>query len=205
MTTARQWLALTIAFLLVLIGTTLLLPIPWLDDRTVIQELTETPEKTFHLVTVEYEGEAEGKEIEAYRWDPGFITVNQGTRSTWFCMESTEGNTASPQGVRHQRRCPKRENSPGLLRGRQAGDIPADLPRPCDRRHQRSDDCLHHGAGRKLTRVSPSSSRAIAVCPVAIRFSDRCQRGGNFFPFLYASFIFECYIHLKTTIPRKRG
>jgi len=44
-TTARQWLALTIAFLLVLIGTTLLLPIPWLDDRTVIQELTETPEK----------------------------------------------------------------------------------------------------------------------------------------------------------------
>ncbi len=80
MTTARQWLELTIAFLLVLIGTTLLLPIPWLDDRTVIQELTETPEKTFHLVTVEYEGEAEGKEIEAYRWDPGFITVNQGDK-----------------------------------------------------------------------------------------------------------------------------
>jgi len=80
MTTARQWLVLTIAFLLVLIGTTILLPIPWFDDRTVIQELTETPEKTFHLVTVEYKSEVNGKEIEAYRWDPGFIVVNKGDR-----------------------------------------------------------------------------------------------------------------------------
>lgn len=96
MTTARQWLALTIAFLLVLIGTTLLLPIPWLDDRTVIQELTETPEKTFHLVTVEYEGEAEGKEIEAYRWDPGFITVNQGDKVNLVLHGVNGGNTAFP-------------------------------------------------------------------------------------------------------------
>ena len=80
MTTARQWLALAIVFLLVLIGTTILLPIPWLNDRTVIQELTEFPEKTFHLLTVEFEGELNGEDIEAYRWDPSYIAVNQGDK-----------------------------------------------------------------------------------------------------------------------------
>ncbi|MEW9033617.1 MAG: cupredoxin domain-containing protein [Planifilum fimeticola] len=79
MTTPRQWLALTIAFLLVLIGTTVLL-VPWFDDRTVIQEWTQTPEKTFHLITVEYKSEVNGREIEAYRWDPGSIVVNKGDR-----------------------------------------------------------------------------------------------------------------------------
>jgi heme/copper-type cytochrome/quinol oxidase subunit 2 len=79
MTTPRQWLTLTITFLLVLIAATLLL-VPWFDDRTVIQEWTETPEKTFHLVAVEYKSEVNGREIEVYRWDPGSIVVNKGDR-----------------------------------------------------------------------------------------------------------------------------
>ena len=81
MTTARQWLVLTIAFMLVLIGTTILLPVPWFDNRTVIEELSDDrPEKTFHLVTGEFKSEVNGKEIEAYRWDPGSIVVHKGDK-----------------------------------------------------------------------------------------------------------------------------
>jgi len=79
MTTERQWLTLAIAFSVVLIAATLLL-IPWYGDRPVIRELAGTPEKTFHLVTVEYKSMVNGREIEAYRWDPGFIAVNKGDK-----------------------------------------------------------------------------------------------------------------------------
>ena len=113
MTTPRQWLTLTITFMLVLIATTLLL-VPWFDDRTVIQEWTETPEKTFHLVTVEYKSEINGREIEAYRWDPGSIVVNKGDRVNLdTARDPRKSPQLFPQASSASAESSKRERKPG--------------------------------------------------------------------------------------------
>lgn len=84
MITSRQWLYLSIAFVLVLIATTALLPIPWFGGKTVIEEVEEVSsnetqrEKTFHLVTTEYKAKHHGKEVEVYRWNPGTLVVQEG-------------------------------------------------------------------------------------------------------------------------------
>ncbi|EGK13588.1 cupredoxin domain-containing protein [Kroppenstedtia eburnea] len=86
MTTSRQWLYLSIAFALVLIAILALLPMPWFDGKTTLQEVeevssTSTPEeRTFHLVTTEYKAQLDGKEIEVYRWNPGSLVVREGDR-----------------------------------------------------------------------------------------------------------------------------
>ncbi|PTX64517.1 Cupredoxin-like domain-containing protein [Melghirimyces profundicolus] len=84
MTTSRQWLYLSLAFAFVLIATTALLPIPWFGGKTVIEEVEEvssreTPaEKTFHLITTEYQTNHNGQKKEVYRWDPGSLVVREG-------------------------------------------------------------------------------------------------------------------------------
>lgn len=70
--------------LLLLLGIIILAVAAWLyferdQIRTVMNPVTV--ERTFHLVTGEFEAKmADGKEIEAYRWDPGTIVVNKGEK-----------------------------------------------------------------------------------------------------------------------------
>ncbi|SDC11551.1 Cupredoxin-like domain-containing protein [Melghirimyces thermohalophilus] len=87
MTTSRQWLYLSFAFALVLIATAALLPIPWFNGNTVVEEVEEVSsrapapaDQTFHLVTTEYKTEHRGKELEVYRWNPGNLVVREGDR-----------------------------------------------------------------------------------------------------------------------------
>lgn len=85
MTTSKQWLYLSLAFVLVLIGTLALLPVPWFGGKAVqeVEEVSSTPaptEQTFHLVTTEYKTKLNGEEIEVYRWDPGTLVVQEGDR-----------------------------------------------------------------------------------------------------------------------------
>ncbi|MDR6224176.1 cupredoxin domain-containing protein [Desmospora profundinema] len=85
MITSRQWLQLSLAFAFVLIGTTALLPIPWFDGKTMMEEVEEVAsppheEQTYHLVTTEFETRIGGKVIEVYRWDPGTLVLHKGDR-----------------------------------------------------------------------------------------------------------------------------
>lgn len=70
--------------LLLLLGIILLAVAAWLYfEREQIRSVTSpvTTERTIHLVTGEFEAKmADGKEIEAYRWDPGTIVVNKGEK-----------------------------------------------------------------------------------------------------------------------------
>lgn len=85
MTSTRQWIYLIVAFALVLIATTALLPIPWFGGNTVMEEVKQVSskaqsEKTFHLVTEELKTRIDGNELEVYRWNPGSLTVHQGDK-----------------------------------------------------------------------------------------------------------------------------
>jgi heme/copper-type cytochrome/quinol oxidase subunit 2 len=46
------------------------------------QPVQETQERVIHMVTGEFKTQKDGKEIEAYRWDPGTIIVNKGEKVT---------------------------------------------------------------------------------------------------------------------------
>lgn len=71
--------------MLLILGLMLLAVFTWMyferDQIRAAMSPTPTTERTIHLVTGEFEGKtAEGKEIEAYRWDPGTIVVEKGEK-----------------------------------------------------------------------------------------------------------------------------
>ncbi|SDW51713.1 Cupredoxin-like domain-containing protein [Marininema mesophilum] len=80
MTISRQWLILSIAFALVLIVTSTLLPVPWFEGKTVLQQFSPPSgtTQTFHLITTEYTTKVNGKKLEVYRWNPDTIIVHKG-------------------------------------------------------------------------------------------------------------------------------
>lgn len=79
----RSWLFLSIAFTsLLLITTILLFPLPWFGKAISVENSSTSmeSEKTFHLVAVEHKSRINGKEMEVYRFDPGFLVVNRGDK-----------------------------------------------------------------------------------------------------------------------------
>jgi plastocyanin len=70
--------------LLLLLGIIVLAVAAWVYfEREQIRSVTSpvTTERTIHLVTGEFETKmADGKDIEAYRWDPGTIMVHKGEK-----------------------------------------------------------------------------------------------------------------------------
>lgn len=85
MKTSRHWLFLSLACGLIVIGATVLLagsPKEWFSQQTATEQMKETS-KTFDLVTGEFKTTTEdGKELEVYRFSPGYMTVNKGDNVT---------------------------------------------------------------------------------------------------------------------------
>ncbi|CAH2714311.1 hypothetical protein BACCIP111895_01472 [Neobacillus rhizosphaerae] len=54
-------------------------------DKTVFNQQSDTSIREIHMVTVEFKSKMKnGKEIEAYRWDPGSISLKQGEKVKLF-------------------------------------------------------------------------------------------------------------------------
>lgn len=84
MTASRQWVYLLIGLVIAIIGAMALLPsIPWLKQAPTLDKATTasvSPVRDIHLFTVEYKATINGKEAEAYRWDPGTIVLYKGEK-----------------------------------------------------------------------------------------------------------------------------
>ena len=96
MSSRLHWLYLSIAFGLLVIGATVLLagnPLEWFSEQTVSQQTEQANDKTFHIVTGEFQTTTDdGKELEVYRFSPGHITVNKGDDVTLY-IHGVNGRT----------------------------------------------------------------------------------------------------------------
>lgn len=71
-----------IGFFLIAITTWYLLKA---GDTTVFNQQTNQQGREIHMLAVEFKGKMKnGKELEAYRWDPGTIVINKGEKVTLF-------------------------------------------------------------------------------------------------------------------------
>jgi plastocyanin len=74
----KRWLRLTVVTLLLAAAAVLYLN---RFDIVAVTGLAPGEERTIHLVTGEFKSTAsDGKQIEAYRWDPGTIYIRKGER-----------------------------------------------------------------------------------------------------------------------------
>ncbi|MFC7441702.1 cupredoxin domain-containing protein [Laceyella putida] len=83
---STNWLVLFVASGLILLGIAVFRPnFPWYQDTPTMGNSTarangKAVTRDIHLFTVEYKANHAGKEVEVYRFDPGFVTVAKGEK-----------------------------------------------------------------------------------------------------------------------------